>query len=413
MTRKGKRRKHTVWIALAALVAGAVAAMPAVAKPSSTLFASAAGSGSACTKSKPCTLEAALARASAGAVVRVRAGKYSGGYVIDKRVSLVAQGRVMLDASLSADGTGFHVVGPGGSGSLIQGFIVEGAKYEGILVGTSPGDKNPVPQPVSNVVLRDNWVLMNDRGLGSGDGECTNTPPVPGDCGGGIHLVAASSSTVEDNTVAYNADGILLTDEFGPTANNVVRGNKVVDNFGECGIVLAGHSGKAVDPKTGQLTGAAGVFDNLVENNVARYNGFKSGSGILLGGGAVGSAVYDNTVRGNTVDHNGHAGITIHQHVLGDLNGNTITGNTVGVNNTLGDDDFAVTDPHTTGIVIASGAPPGAALPPFLFPGPITGTTISGNTISGDDIGIWTLNAPGDYSNNTFGSDVATHVSNN
>jgi parallel beta-helix repeat protein len=296
---------------------------------------------------------------------------------------------------------------------VIQGFIVENAKYEGILVGTSPGDKNPVPAPVTDVVLRENWVLSNDRGLGSGDGECTNTPPVPGDCGGGIHLVAASNSTVENNVVAYNADGILLTDEFGPTAHNVVRGNKVADNYDECGIVLAGHSGKAVDPKTGQLTGAAGVFDNLVEGNVARYNGFKSGSGILMGGGAVGSAVYDNTVRGNTVDHNGHAGITIHQHVLGDLNGNTITGNTVGVNNTLGDDDFAVTDPHTTGIVIASGAPPGAALPPFLFPAPITGTTISGNTISGDEIGIWTLNAPGDYSSNTFGSDVATHVSSN
>lgn len=406
-------RHAAACVGAVAAAALAVAALPAAASPSATLFAAAGGHGKACTEKAPCSLEDAIAEASAGETVRVRAGHYGGGFVIDKRVDLVAQGRAVLDASSSADGTGFHVVGPGGSGSTIQGFIVENAKYEGILVGTSPGDKNPVPQPVSNVTLRNNWVLSNNRGLGSGDGECTNTPPVPGDCGGGLHLVAVSNSTVENNVVAYNADGILLTDEFGPTAHNVVRNNKVVDNFDECGIVLAGHSGKAVDPKTGQLTGAAGVFDNLVENNVARYNGFKSGSGILLGGGAVGSAVYGNTVRGNTVDHNGHAGITIHQHVLGDLNGNTITGNTVGVNNTLGDDDFAATDMHTTGIIVASGAPPGAALPPFLFPAPITGTTISGNTISGDEIGIWTFNAPGDYSNNTFGSDVATHVSSN
>jgi parallel beta-helix repeat protein len=399
--------------AVAALVAGVVA-MPAGASGSKTLFAAAGGRGTACSASQPCPLEAALERAAGGTTIHVRKGKYAGGFVIDKQVHLVANGRVVIDASSSADGTGIHIVGPGGSGSLVQGFIVEKARYEGILVGDSPGDASPRPAPVTDVTLRRNIVVSNntDRGNPAAVGECKATPPAVADCGGGIHLVWVSNSTVEDNVVAYNSDGILLTDEFGPTAHNIVRGNRAIDNFWECGIVLAGHSPKAVDAG-GRLTGQAGVFDNLIEKNVATANGIKTtGAGILLGGGAPGSAVYGNTIRGNTVDHNGHSGITIHQHVAGNLDGNVIEDNTVGTNNSLGDDAFAAAaDPQTTGILVASGAPPHAALPPFLLPSPITGTVISGNRISGDAVGIWTLNAPGDFSGNTFAPDVATPVS--
>ena len=223
-------------------------------------------------------------------MIHVQAGTYRGGYVVAKKLHLIADGRVMVDASTSADGTGFHIVGPGGSGSVVQGFIVEKATYEGILVGTSPGDANPKPAPVDGVVLRDNWVLWNNAGRGraGAKGECAGHPPVPADCGGGIHLVWASNSTVENNIVAYNADGILLTDEFGPTSHNTLRGNRVLNNLFECGIVLAGHSPKAVGPD-GKPTGRAGVFDNLIEKNLVRNNGVSlSGAGVLVGGGAPG-----------------------------------------------------------------------------------------------------------------------------
>jgi parallel beta-helix repeat protein len=400
--------------AAVAAAAAAIVASTASATAARALFAAANGSGSSCTASQPCPLAAAIERASTGATVHVAKGKYNGGYVIDKRVRLVADGRVVVDASTSADGTGIHIVGPGGSGSVVQGFVVERARYEGILVGTSPGDPNPQPAPVTGVTIRDDIVVSNntDRGKPDATGECKSTPPAPADCGGGIHLVWASNSTVEDNVVAYNSDGILLTDEFGPTAHNVVRGNRTVDNLWECGIVLAGHNPKAVDA-SGKLTGQGGVFDNVISGNVARNNGVRTtGAGILLGGGAPGSAVYDNTIRGNRVELNGHAGITIHQHVAGDLNGNVIEDNTIGTNNSLGDDDFAAAvDMQTTGILVASGAPPGAKLPPFLLPSPIQGTVIKGNKLSGDAIGIWTLNTPGDFSGNTFAADVGTPLS--
>ena len=397
-------RKEKAFGLVAAVAAiGAVAAAPA-----------SAAAGAACSRSNPCTLAQAINGSPAGATAYVKAGKYAGGFVIAKKLHLVAQGRVVLDASTSPNGIGLDVVGPGGSGSVIDGFVVEKAQQEGILVGNNPGDPNVKPAPVTGVVVQNNVVEWNDQGRTNpkATGECKATPPQPADCGGGIHLIWASNSTVVHNVVAYNADGILLTDEFGPTSHNTVSKNRVLNNLWECGIVLAGHSSKATD-KTGKLTPSlGGVFANTIESNLVRNNGVSlSGAGVLMGGGAPGSAVYDNVIRGNTIEISGHAPVTIHQHVAGYLGGNVIENNVIGKGNTIGDDDFAAAqDMKTTGILVASGAPPGAALPPFLLPSPITGTVIKGNKITGVDVGVWTLNAPGDFSSNTFGPNVAAPV---
>lgn len=394
-------KEKTVVIAAAAGAIAAVAAAPA------------AGSGASCTRATPCTFTQALAR-PAGSTAYVKAGKYQGGFTVAKKLSLIAAGRVVVDASTSPTGVGIDVMG---SGSLVQGFIVEKAQQEGILVGANPGDPHARPAPVTGVVIKGNIVEENDKGRTNPNaaGECKATPPAPVDCGGGIHLIWASNSTVEDNVVAYNADGILLTDEFGPTSHNTVSHNRVLNNLWECGIVLAGHSPKGTDA-AGKLTPElGGVFANTIENNLVRNNGVAiSGAGVLLGGGAPGSAVYDNVIRGNTISISGHSGVTIHQHVAGYLGGNTIEDNTIGKGNILGDDDFAAAqDMQTTGILVASGAPPGAKLPPFLLPSPIPGTVIKGNTIDDVSVGVWTLNTPGDFTGNTFGPGVSTPVSRN
>ena len=376
--------------------------------------AASASRSAACTQASPCSLAAAVAQ-PAGSTAYVKAGKYSGGFVIAKRLHLVAAGRVVLDASTSSNGVGLEVVGPGGSGSVIDGFIVEKAQQEGILVGNNPSDARTRPAPITGVVLKNNVVEENDRGRTNPNatGECKAAPPQPADCGGGIHLIWASNSTVARNVVAYNSDGILLTDEFGPTSHNTISKNRVLNNLWECGIVLAGHNPKGTDA-AGKLTPAlGGVFSNTIVGNLVRNNGVSlSGAGVLIGGGAPGSAVYDNVIRANTIDISGHSPVTIHQHVAGYLNGNVIEDNVIGKGNTIGDDDFAAAqDLKTTGILVASGAPPGAKLPPFLLPSPITGTVIRGNKISGVDVGVWTLNAPGDFTNNTFAPNVTTPVS--
>ena len=141
--------------------------------------------------------------------------------------------------------------------------------------------------------------------------------------------------------------------------------------------------------------------------------------GVRLSAPAPGTyaGVYGNVIRGNVAVGNGLAGVTIHQHLVGDLNGNVVENNVLIDNNVDGDFDFAAAaDSQTTGVLVASGVPPGPALPPFLVPGPIKGTVISGNVIFGESTGIWTLGvdpATTTISGNVFGAGVVTQVSTN
>jgi hypothetical protein len=237
------------------------------------------------------------------------------------------------------------------------------AKFEGILVGTAPvattttnGTPVTTGEPVTHVTIANNVLVGNGTGFGTDAGQCFSTPEAPGDCGETIHLVSVTDSVVRNNFVANDVGAILLTDEFGPTSGNVIRGNYSPNNTDDCGITLAGHSSAAVNPATGLPTGAAGVFDNRVVGNVSNGNGVAGqGAGILLGGGAAFAGVYDNVIRDNVARGNGLAGVTIHQHAPGDLNGNVIAGNTLSNDNIDGDFDFAVPARNTTGILVASG----------------------------------------------------------
>jgi parallel beta-helix repeat protein len=376
----------------------AATAASAHGRHSRTLWASPTGGAGSCSRFAPCSLTNAVASASAGATVEALPGLYHGGVVVNKKLALRGLGAV-IDASSAPNGNGVQITGPGGSGSSVEGFKIENAEFEAILVGSasvapSTNDGTPATggQPVSHVRIDHNVIVHNDAGFGGTAGQCFSTPQAPGDCGEGIHLVSVTDSLVVDNYVTNNAGGILLTDEFGPTSDNVVRGNYSSDNTHDCGITLASHSA-AVDPTTGQPTGAAGVFDNLIEHNVVNGNGVAGqGAGILMGGGAPYSGVYGNVIRGNFAYGNGLGGVTIHQHLAGDLNGNVINENTLIHNNLDYDEDFAaVVDKVPTGILVESGSPPGSALPPFLLPGPIENTVIQGNRFFDQSIGIFTL----------------------
>jgi hypothetical protein len=390
----------------------------------STLFVSNSSSPSPvgpCRSANFSTIDQAVSAAAPGSKVIVCPGTYDEGVAIEKQLSLIGAGAV-IDASTSSTGNAIQIVGPGGSGSSVVGFRIEHAKFEGILIGTAPvapsetkGKPTKTGQPVSDVTIAGNVLVENDTGFKSEFGQCFSTPEAPGDCGEAIHLVAVTNSTVEGNYIAHNAGGILLTDEFGPTSGNTIRFNDSNHNETDCGITLAGHSPEAFDPETGLPTGKAGVFDNLVENNVALDNGvLGQGAGILMGGGGPDAGVYGNKIVSNYASGNGLAGITIHQHLIGDLNGNVVEGNVLGENNLDGDFDFkAAKDTETTGILVASGEPP-EELPEFLRPGPIKNTVIRGNRIVQNKIGIWTLNVdPGTttISGNFFGPEVTTPVS--
>jgi hypothetical protein len=169
-------------------------------------------------------------------------------------------------------------------------------------------------------------------------------------------------SILANNTITGNAGGVLITDDTGPTHDNLITGNSVVRNTAQdCGITLPSHS-------------LAGVFHNTISGNDSSYNG---GPGVGIFAPGPGSKAYGNVVINNRLRGNGLPGVTMHNHAAPGVNGvpsgappvmfndNVILGNDISANS-QDFEDAATAGP--TGINIFSLAP-------------MTGTLISQNVI--------------------------------
>lgn len=369
------RTKVWVGTALSALmpVGLAVASPPAGAQATGAVRyvsgSGLAGKDLSCGTAGYRTVDAALKTAPAGATVVVCPGTYRTDALVARRVDLIG-----IDATIDASGkaNGITVTA---SGALVEGFTVRNANGEGILVMGS------AKTTVEDVTIRGNTVVHNDLGAHmakyAGYKECQPSGNVPGDCGEGLHLMGVIRSTVEGNTVRGNSGGILLTDETGPTAGNLITDNVVTGNTEDCGITIASHNPKAfVKGKIAPENG--GVFKNRIEDNLLSGNGVRgAGAGVILGVPFPGTAVYDNVISGNRIFGNGQAGVTLHSHAPGQYaNGNRIVDNLIGVNNVKGDPDFTPADMATTGVLVRSAVAP-------------VSVTISGNHIVGDAYGLW------------------------
>jgi nitrous oxidase accessory protein NosD len=388
------RRVAALAAAAVAVIGASIVGSAAAAASSSTLYVgphgSSSASGSSCRAPKYSSINAAVKAAPRGGTVIVCPGVYAEDVLVKKRLHLVGRHAVI-------DATGLeNAIQIVRSRVTVRGFVVQDANGEGILVGIdSAQDAKLLPKSIviSHVVISDVVAAVNDKGFnGTENGNCK----YPGDCGGGIHLNVTSDSVVRNSQVLGNADGILLTDDYGPSFGNVVDENSVTDNKTECGIVLAGHNPKAVsyDHNTFKVTGRhphkGGLYDNMVINNISLRNGTAkappqfggggSGSGIGLFGSGPGTGVYNNIVRNNVSVGNGLAGFTIHAHLPGgeDLNGNQVVDNRFGTNN-LGGDGYdgppGPTDFQTTGIAVYSA--------------PAVHMTIRDNSVRRNAIGIW------------------------
>jgi hypothetical protein len=328
------------------------------------------GWGGSCQNPDFAKIQDGVNAAPSGGTVVVCPGTYAEDVLVNKPLNLLG-----LEATIDAGGleNGIHVVA---SWVTVSGFTVENANGEGVLVGVDAlTDANLLPAtgPVlTNVTVEQSDISNNDKGFNG-----TETPncKYPGDCGGGLHFNVTTHSVARDDTVNGNADGILLTDDYGPNSYNLVEHNTVDGNLHECGIVLPSHSSNAVtfDAKTYQVTAvnpaAGGVYGNVVRDNVAdgngtdkappQFGGGGSGSGIGLFASGPGSAVYNNLVVDNEASGNGLAGIAMHAHLPGGsvMDGNVLVHNELGTNN-AGGDGFdgppGPTDFQTTGIAVYS-----------------------------------------------------------
>ena len=358
---------------LTAAMAAFVLAGPAAAS-GGTLYVSPTGSPSAsdasCSTAAYSTISAAVAAAPPGGTVVVCQGTYHEMVSISKALMLEGRG-----ATIDANGfdNGVFI-----NHSLVEvdGFTVRGATGEGILA-QGHSNNSGSGTPIAHVRIENNIVRNNDKGGPSSSyAQCQPQGQIPGDCGEGIHLWSVRDSVVSANEVTGNSGGILLTDEFGPTHGNLIANNVVEDNPYDCGITLASHNA-GWDPNSQQTTPSfAGVYDNTIRGNVVRHNGLQGeGAGVLVAAAFPLAASYDNRIIGNSIVNNELAGVTIHSHQGGGyVSGNVVSKNKIGPNNKGGDPDAGVS--KTTGVLVYSSDQP-------------TTVTITNNLIYDNHFGVW------------------------
>ena len=344
-----------------------------------------------CRTAKFRTIQSAVNAAPAGGTVVVCAGTYREQVVLSRPLSLRGQHAVIDQTGVNP---GFKITLPGlGTATIfagvvivssrvtITGFKVTNAQGEGILAAG-------LGRTITGLNISGNAVVHNDLGGGvppkSPYFQCAAQGQVPGDCGEGVHFAGGVAySTIRGNFIANNSGGILLSDDVGPTHNNLIADNTVTGNTADCGITVPGHNPMALNAMGKPQPQVAGVYKNVIRHNVVTGNGVQGeGAGVLFANAGPGTASYDNLVQGNYIAGNGLSGVTMHAHTIAngqfeDLNGNVIVSNAIGKNNLDGDTlDGTVTDPHTTGVLVFSG-------------GTRVWVVIAHNHIFNNTIGIW------------------------
>lgn len=333
-----------------------------------------------CTANPCLTINYAVSQSSPGDQINVKGGTYTEMVTVSKAVSIFGSNGATVDAS--GKDNGFLIQGDAAAGTIVQGFTVKNATQEGILA-----------KMTSNVRILNNTVTNNDLGANKpgATGECATSGNVPGDCGEGIHLWSVMNSLVDGNTVTTNQGGILLTDEDGPTARNMISKNNVTNNTPDCGVTLASHILNIGSPVAASK---GGVYANQIINNTITGNG-EGGVGIFAA--PPGAADYANVVSGNTITGNGYPGVTLHSHApFQNLNDNVITDNVI----TGGlDEDSGVMD--LVGVMVFADVSSGAK--------PISSISINNNSISKAKYGVYFSGTTQvfDVSSNQFAVGVA------
>jgi nitrous oxidase accessory protein NosD len=350
-------------------------------------------SDKSCRSAKFKTIGSAVAAARAGGTVFVCPGTYHEQVVISKPLTLTGQ-RAVIDQTgvtptfqVTLPGLGTQTIFAGvvivSSRVTLSGFTVRNAQGEGVLAAG-------LGRSIHDVTISRNVVVNNDLGGGvppkSPYFQCAAEGTVPGDCGEGVHFAGnIADSAIQGNFIAHNSGGVLMSDDVGPNHNNVVANNVVTDNQADCGITVPGHNPNALNVAGVPQPKVAGVYDNIIRNNVVTGNGTTGfGAGVLFANASAGTASYDNLVEGNYIAGNGLPGVTMHAHIVGpgqfeDLSGNVIVRNVIGKNNLLGDPldgPPGPSDMQTTAVLVYSG-------------GTKVTVKIARNSIFNNSIGIW------------------------
>ncbi len=321
------------------------------------------------------SITAAVNAAAAGDTIKVTSGRYQEDVIISKSLSIVGSGpaSTLIDATGKSNGIFINgtasAPNPGVSDVTISGFTVANANFEGLLIASATG-----------VTIANNHVTNNNLALS--DNQCPGLPSFETneaeDCGEGIHIMGTDHSFIVSNVVDMNSGGILISDETGPTNNNVISGNLVSQNGYACGITMASHPAASIANPTSGMS--FGVFNNTVSSNTSEQNGLLNGGGAGAGVYAAGpgNQAYGNVISHNTLADNGLPGVAMHNHAsVPNAPPITFRDNTV-IGNYIHDNGADTGDAATAG-------PTAISIYSVI---PITGIVVVNNIISNEQIGI-------------------------
>jgi parallel beta-helix repeat protein len=218
------------------------------------------------------TIQQAIDAAPTDAIIQVSAGTYCENLVInrsDVRLYAGPSGRVVLSGSCAPDPVGILVIGIDDAVSNVEvkGFVVEG--YEAGIVLFAVTDSRIHGNVVQNNV--------------SGSRPRLNSTY----SGQGILLAVSNFNAIEQNTSSGNGHlGVGIVNG----SSNLVRGNRIVDNVAEHGILHRWCSVMLWGSSTG---------NRFVENEVIGERGMA----VMLGGGPTsGNLVAQNRIHGHAFE---------------------------------------------------------------------------------------------------------------
>lgn len=261
-----------------------------------TLIALLVAWSSGAAQANPFDLHAALASAKAGDTIRVPAGSYAGLFVIEKPVTLIGEGKPVLQG----DGTG-DVVRIQAKGVTIQGFVIRGSgdslDREDAALRINAGDAviadNRVEDALfgiylanaANSVVRNNLIVGKDLPISRR--------------GDSLKVWYSANTLIEGNTLSEGRDAVIWFSSGSTLRHNIFENSRYGLHF-------------------------MSTDDQLVEQNILRHNSV----GIYLMYGT------NYQLRQNLLlDNHGPSGYGIGLKEVNDvtLSGNRIVGNRVGM----------------------------------------------------------------------------------
>jgi nitrous oxidase accessory protein len=278
-----------------------------------------------------------IAAASPGDTVVVPPGTYREQLVIDKQVTLVGEGRPVIDGG----GTG-DVVVVAADGVTIRGFVIEGS-------GTNVSDEpTAVRLRGNNAVVEDNIIrnvlygvtLIQSEGHTVRNNQISSIDEFSSERRGhGVYLYSTQHNRIEDNIITRTKDGIFLGFAFF----NTIERNTVTDVRYGIHYMYADDNVFMDNSFTHSTAGGALMYSRRLrfERNEFGYNRSEaSGYGLLF------KDVDDVVMIDNRIHHN-RLGITMEgaPHTPGSVV--EITNNLIGFN------QIAIELTSTTGAVFS------------------------------------------------------------